>query len=180
MWTHYYSKWWTHYATFIVSFLHIPTCRLYKKKKNHLLTTFHFKATQCIFFKIKNTVNQMDWKSMRTVCREFMFICYATSIISASLLLRTFPFLCPTHQSEKTFSNLQTHQSIPVHTKIYKPTTTWKNFSKPAKIEAWTLPDVKAVMKTNSSISHFFSYLFPSNTRSLSFHFLHLTLSIHS
>lgn len=103
---------------------------------------------------------------MRPDCCEYMFIHYATALLRPSLSL--FLFLSCVHPTNlKTFSDLQTHQSIPVHIKIpnLQPC---KKSQKPTKLRHELLPDVQT--------SHFVSFRFLSKTLSNSFsiHFLHL------
>lgn len=141
---------------------------------NHLLITFDFKAAQCtcsifFFFFWKNTVNQMDCRSMRAGCWEVHVypLCYSSS--QATFLFSYIFFLVSAPPIWKqTFTNLQTHQSIPVHIKISELDNKLKvKFSKTHEIEAWA----------PSRCENFFSCRFLFKTRSFSFHFLHSTLS---
>lgn len=78
---------------------------------------------------------------MRPDCCEYTFIHYATALLRPSLSL--FLFLSCVHPTNlKTFSDLQTHQSIPVHIKIpnLQPC---KKSQKPTKLRHELLPDVQ-------------------------------------
>lgn len=141
---------------------------------NHLLITFDFKASQCtcsiffLFFFEKTQWTKWIVSLWERAARRFMFIHYATALLRP-FLFSYFFFLASTPPIWKqTFTNLQTHQSIPVHIKIPELDNKLKvKFSKTHEIEAWA----------SSRCENFFSYRFLSNTRSFSFHFLHNTLS---
>lgn len=169
---HYDSIWCTHHVTFMSPEPQHSDSSLYKMDINHLFATFDFKASQCIFFLLffwKNTVNQMDCKSMRAGCWEYMFIHYATALLRLGLSPFPLFFLASTSPVWKTFNDLQ-HASPYLFTSNYQSLTpNWKvKFSKTHKIKAWTSFRMWKKGNEKTSISPFSSHRFPSNTRSLS------------
>lgn len=133
------SLWCTHYVTFLSADRNLYTPHYIKHQSP--VDHFWFQSISVhfsffFFFFLKNTVNQMDCKSMRAGCWEYMFIHYATILLRlgfSSFLVSTPPIW------KQTFSNLQTHRSIPVHIKTPKLDNKLKaKLSKTHKIGAWT------------------------------------------
>lgn len=102
----------------------------------------------------------MDFKSLRAGCWEHVYPLSSGSVSLLSLLMATPPIWNP------TFSDLQTHSSIPVHSEKPKLDN---------KLRHELLSRCRN--RNEQNISHFFSCRFPSNARAVSIHVLHFALS---
>lgn len=173
--------------TMSLSFLQTTTCRLLTSWNGHQSPVKHFwvqsisilkplNALSLFIFFWKNTVNQMDCKSMRAgCCCEYMIIHYPTALLIPcfspfSILMST----SPTRKHSVTFKHTSPCLLTPKHQSL---TTNWRwNSQNPPKLRHELLPAVKTKFKNINfpflllQFSFQYTFLFQS--------FLHIILSI--